>query len=162
MIAPTTGKATIFGYDVATEMEQIRTMMGVCPQHNILFPQLTVLEHLNIFAEFKGKAREEVEKEIETLLIDLNLESKKDVYSMNLSGGYKRKLCLGMALVGGSKIVFLDEPSSGMDVTARREMWDMLKKYKQDRIIILTTHYMEEADNLGDRIGIMSHGQMLC
>ena len=96
------------------------------------------------------------------LLKDLNLKSKENVLSMNLSGGYKRKLSLGIALVGGSKVVFLDEPSSGMDVTARREMWDMLKKYRSNRIIILTTHYMEEADNLGDRIGIMSHGKMLC
>jgi len=67
-----------------------------------------------------------------------------------------------MALIAGSKLVFLDEPSSGMDTTARREMWDMLKSYRENRIIILTTHYMEEADNLGDRVGIMSHGNMMC
>lgn len=74
----------------------------------------------------------------------------------------KRKLQLGMALIGGSKLIFLDEPSSGLDTTARREMWDMLKRYREGRIIVLTTHYMEEADCLGDRIGIMSHGKMMC
>jgi ATP-binding cassette subfamily A (ABC1) protein 3 len=162
MLAASRGDATIYGYNIKTQMREIRKMMGFCPQHNILFPRLTVREHLNVFALFKGMPRENINEEIKLLLKDLHLESKKDVLSMNLSGGYKRKLSLGIALVGGSKIVFLDEPSSGMDVTARREMWDMLKKYKNDRIIILTTHYMEEADNLGDRIGIMSHGQMLC
>ena len=100
--------------------------------------------------------------EIDQLLKDLNFESRANMFSKNLSGGYKRKLSLGIALCGGSKVVFLDEPSSGMDTTARREMWDMLKKYKDGRIIILTTHYMEEADSLGDRIGIMSHGKMIC
>ena len=162
MMAATHGKASIYGYDIRTEMKELRKMMGICPQHNILFPRLTVKEHLSIFADFKGMPRKQIELEIDQLLKDLNLENKKNVLSQNLSGGYKRKLSLGIALVGGSKIVFLDEPSSGMDVTARREMWDMLKKYKNDRIIILTTHYMEEADNLGDRIGIMSQGQMLC
>ena len=162
MLSASQGKASIYGYDILTEMGEIRKIMGICPQHNILFPKLTVKEHLHIFADFKGMSRNEINDEIEVLLKDLNLKNKENVMSMNLSGGYKRKLSLGIALVGGSKVVFLDEPSSGMDVTARREMWDMLKKYKNDRIIILTTHYMEEADNLGDRIGIMSHGKMLC
>ena len=162
MLAASTGEAKIYGYDIKTQMKQIRKIMGICPQHNILFPQLTVREHLSIFADFKRTNSEGVKDEINQLLKDLNLENKQQVLSKNLSGGYKRKLSLGIALVGGSKVVFLDEPSSGMDVTARREMWDMLKKYKAGRIIILTTHYMEEADNLGDRIGIMSHGQMLC
>ena len=161
MMSASEGKASIYGYNVPTEMKEIRKMMGICPQHNILFPKLTVKEHLSIFADFKGMPKKEINEEIEMLLKDLNLKNKENVLSMNLSGGYKRKLSLGIALVGGSKVVFLDEPSSGMDVTARREMWDMLKKYRNDRIIILTTHYMEEADNLGDRIGIMSHGKML-
>ena len=162
MISKGKGKASIYGYDIDTQMSEIRKIMGYCPQHNILFPRLTVKEHLMIFASFKGTENQGLSDEIDQLIKDLNLESRKNYMSKDLSGGYKRKLSLGIALVGGSKIVFLDEPSSGMDVTARREMWDMLKKYKQDRIIILTTHYMEEADNLGDRIGIMSHGQMLC
>ena len=162
MLAASRGEASIYGYNIKTQMKEIRKMMGFCPQHNILFPRLTVKEHLDVYALFKGMPRKQIDEEIKHMLKDLNLESKKDVLSANLSGGYKRKLSLGIALVGGSKIVFLDEPSSGMDVTARREMWDMLKRYKNDRIIILTTHYMEEADNLGDRIGIMSHGQMLC
>jgi ATP-binding cassette, subfamily A (ABC1), member 3 len=161
MLAASTGKAHIYGYDIKTQMKQIRKMMGICPQHNILFPNLTAREHLSIFADFKGMDRKLKNDEIEQLLKDLNFEGKQNLVSSKLSGGFKRKLSLGIALVGGSKVVFLDEPSSGMDVTARREMWDMLKKYRTGRVIILTTHYMEEADNLGDRIGIMSQGQML-
>jgi ATP-binding cassette subfamily A (ABC1) protein 3 len=162
MMSSTSGEAEIYGHDIKTDMRNIRKFLGYCPQHNILFPKLTVREHLSVFADFKGMPKAQIKDEIDQLLKDLNLTSRKDVLSKDLSGGYKRKLSLGIALIGGSKVVFLDEPSSGMDVTARREMWDMLKKYKNDRIIILTTHYMEEADNLGDRIGIMSRGQMLC
>lgn len=162
MLAASSGKASIYGYDVKNDMKELRKMMGICPQHNILFPKLSVKEHLSIFADFKGMDRKEIDDEIERLLKDLHLDHKANVLSKDLSGGYKRKLSLGIALVGGSKIVFLDEPSSGLDATSRREMWEMLKRYKSDRIIILTTHYMEEADNLGDRIGIMSNGQMLC
>lgn len=162
MLAASSGEASIYGLDVKTDMKEIRKTLGFCPQHNILYNKLTVREHLSIFADFKGMNRKDAKVEIDQLLKDLNLESKANILAMNLSGGYKRKLSLGIALVGGSKVVFLDEPSSGMDVTARREMWDMLKKYKNNRIIILTTHYMEEADNLGDRIGIMSQGQMIC
>ncbi|CAI2385685.1 unnamed protein product [Moneuplotes crassus] len=162
MMSPTSGQASVYGYDIKEDMKSLRKIMGYCPQHNILFPKLTVVEHLKIFADFKGQKSDEIQEEIDEILKDLNMADKRNVLSKNLSGGYKRKLSLGIALIGGSKIVFLDEPSSGMDVTARREMWDMLKKYKNDRIILLTTHYMEEADNLGDRIGIMSQGKMLC
>ena len=79
-----------------------------------------------------------------------------------LSGGNKRKLSVCIALCGGSRFVLLDEPTSGMDLGARRNLWDMLKSYKRDRIVILTTHYMDEADVLGDRIGIMAKGQLMC
>ena len=79
-----------------------------------------------------------------------------------MSGGSKRKLSVAIALVGNSKLVVLDEPTAGMDLSARRKLWNMLKKYKQDRIIILTTHYMDEADILGDRIGIMNEGELVC
>ena len=115
-----------------------------------------------MYATFKGQSRKKTNQEIDKLLQELHLEDKKHTISKRLSGGMKRKLQLGMALIGDSKLVFLDEPSSGLDTTSRREMWDMLKNYREDRIIILTTHYMEEADNLGDRVGIMSHGKMMC
>ena len=96
--------------------------------------------------------------EIDKMLIDVDLESSKDTIAKNLSGGSRRKLSVAIALIGGSKLVLLDEPTAGLDLTARRKLWNMLKTYKNNRIIILTTHYMDEADILGDRIGIMTAG----
>lgn len=91
-------------------------------------------------------------------MIDVDLYQYRNTIAKNLSGGSRRKLSVAIALIGGSKLVLLDEPTAGMDLTARRRLWNMLKNYKNNRIIILTTHYMDEADILGDRIGIMSEG----
>jgi ATP-binding cassette, subfamily A (ABC1), member 3 len=96
------------------------------------------------------------------MLKDVDLWQFKDTLATNLSGGSKRKLSVAIALIGNSKLVVLDEPTAGMDLSARRKLWNMLKNYKQGRIIILTTHYMDEADILGDRIGIMNEGELIC
>lgn len=96
------------------------------------------------------------------MIVDSDLESHQDTRAGNLSGGYKRKLSVAIALIGGSKLVLLDEPTAGMDLSARRKLWNMLKGHKNGRIIILTTHYMDEADILGDRIGIMAGGKLVC
>jgi ATP-binding cassette, subfamily A (ABC1), member 3 len=101
-------------------------------------------------------------KEINQLLADVDLWDFRDTLACNLSGGNKRKLSVAIALISNSKLVVLDEPTAGMDLSARRKLWNMLKKYKQGRIIILTTHYMDEADILGDRIGIMNEGELVC
>lgn len=93
---------------------------------------------------------------------DVDLWHFKDTLASDLSGGSKRKLSVAIALIGNSKLVVLDEPTAGMDLSARRKLWNMLKNYKQGRIIILTTHYMDEADILGDRIGIMNEGELIC
>jgi len=93
---------------------------------------------------------------------DVDVWDHRDTISKALSGGNRRKLCVALALVADSKLVLLDEPTAGMDLTARRRLWDMLKDYKKDRIIILTTHNMDEADILGDRVGIMSGGSLKC
>jgi ATP-binding cassette subfamily A (ABC1) protein 3 len=100
--------------------------------------------------------------EIQKMMKDVDLLMYKDTMAMNLSGGNRRKLSVAIALIGNSKFVLLDEPTAGMDLSARRKLWNMLKNYKHNRIIILTTHYMDEADILGDRIGIMSGGQLIC
>lgn len=93
---------------------------------------------------------------------DVDVIGHRNTVAMNLSGGNKRKLSVAIALIGGSKLVLLDEPTAGMDLSARRKLWNMLKNYKHNRIIILTTHYMDEADILGDRIGIMTRGSLTC
>ena len=95
-------------------------------------------------------------------MTDVGVADKRDTKSCQLSGGNKRKLSVAIALCAGSKFVLLDEPSSGLDLSARRELWNMLRKQKKDRVILLTTHYMDEADILGDRIGIMHAGKMTC
>jgi len=120
------------------------------------------MEHLDLFFELKGGDPAKKAKEIDDMVRDVALTVDKDKQSGSLSGGNKRKLSVSIALIGQSKLVLLDEPTSGMDLSARRALWNMLRKYRRDRIIILTTHYMDEADVLGDRIGIMAQGQLKC
>jgi ATP-binding cassette, subfamily A (ABC1), member 3 len=136
--------------------------MGVCPQHDVLFDYLTPKEQLSIFYDFKLGHKVGKDKEISDLIRDVGLEEDQDKPANSLSGGNRRKLSVAIALCGGSKLVLLDEPTAGMDLGARRGLWDMLKSYKTDRIIILTTHYMDEADVLGDRIAIMAQGELKC
>ena len=144
-------------------MDEFRKILGICPQHDVLFPNLTVKEHLRLFCTFKGLTNDDdINNEIDKSLHDFSLEPKKDTIVEKLSGGQKRKLSIAIALVGGSKVIFLDEPTSGMDITSRRNLWDILKRYCDNRIIVLTTHYMEEAAVLGKRIGIISDGNMVC
>eukprot|EP00347_Sterkiella_histriomuscorum_P006793 403351411 len=150
------------GADMQEDIEQVRQFLGVCPQHDILFDLLTPEEHLDIFCDFKGVSKKEKKQQISKMLDDVGVLEHKDKEARNLSGGNKRKLSVAIALIGGSKLVLLDEPTAGMDLTARRKLWNMLKDYKQNRIIILTTHYMDEADILGDRIGIMTGGKLTC
>ena len=165
MLRPSAGFATVYGYDVFQyDLDDVRRFMGVCPQHDILFDLLTPWEHLSIFQDFKGseKSRADKRKEIEKLLKDVGIWDMRNTKAKNLSGGSKRKLSVAIALCGDSKFVMLDEPTSGMDLQARRSLWNMLRAYRNNRIIILTTHYMDEADVLGDRIGIMAQGKLVC
>jgi len=143
-------------------MQSIRRNLGVCPQHDILFPLLTVEEHLSMFAAFKGLKGAALKEEVETMIKSVGLTEKRNVYSQYLSGGQKRKLSVGIAFIGGSRVVFLDEPTSGMDPYSRRFTWNVIKQYREGRVIILTTHFMDEADLLGDRIAIMGDGKLLC
>ncbi|CAI8053623.1 ATP-binding cassette sub-family A member 3 [Geodia barretti] len=162
LYTPTGGTAVINGYDIRSNMDQIRHSLGICPQHNVLFDRLTVLEHLKFFARIKGVRGKDVVKEAECMIEDLQLQDKKNTPSLKLSGGMKRKLSAGIALIGGSKFVVLDEPTSGIDPYARRAIWDLLIRYKEGRTILLTTHSMDEADLLGDRIAIMAEGKLRC
>jgi ABC-type multidrug transport system ATPase subunit len=128
----------------------------------VLWKELTCLEHVTLFGGFRGIKRSEARQSGLQILEDCGLTPKVNAQAGSLSGGMKRKLCLSLALVGDPQLCFLDEPSSGMDPQARRDTWDLLRRQKEGRIIVLTTHYMDEADILGDRIGIMAHGQLMC
>ncbi|KAI9543439.1 hypothetical protein NQZ68_012090 [Dissostichus eleginoides] len=162
LFPPTSGTALINGYDILSDMDSIRKYLGMCPQHNVLFNDLTVEEHIYFYARLKGLSRQEVQTEMEQMIEDVGLLHKRKDLAKNLSGGMQRKLSVAIAFVGGSKIVILDEPTAGVDPYARRGIWDLLLKYKQGRTIILSTHHMDEADILGDRIAIISNGKMRC
>lgn len=162
LFPPTSGTAYIMGKDIRTELSSIRQNLGVCPQHNVLFDMLTVEEHIWFYARLKGLSEEKVKTEMEQMVIDVGLPNKKKCKTSQLSGGMQRKLSVALAFVGGSKVVILDEPTAGVDPYSRRGIWDLLLKYRQGRTIILSTHHMDEADILGDRIAIISHGKLCC
>ncbi|XP_058116459.1 phospholipid-transporting ATPase ABCA3-like [Anopheles ziemanni] len=160
VFSPTGGTALINDCDIRTNIEGARKSLGLCPQHNVLFNEMTVAEHIRFFARLKGVERKDIPKEIDHYVSVLQLEDKRHAQSHTLSGGMKRKLAVGVALCGGSKVVFCDEPTSGMDPTARRALWDLLIQEKKGRTILLSTHFMDEADILGDRIAIMADGEL--
>uniref|UniRef100_A0A3P8X9U6 ATP-binding cassette sub-family A member 2 n=1 Tax=Esox lucius TaxID=8010 RepID=A0A3P8X9U6_ESOLU len=162
LFPPTSGSATIYGHDIRTDMERIRQNLGMCPQHNVLFDKLSVEEHLWFYSKLKGMAEEDIRKETDKMIEDLELNNKRHSLVQTLSGGMKRKLSVAIAFVGGSRAVILDEPTAGVDPYARRAIWDLILKYKQGRTILLSTHHMDEADLLGDRIAIISHGKLKC
>jgi ATP-binding cassette, subfamily A (ABC1), member 3 len=156
------GAVSMYGEDIHDNMDRVRQFIGVCPQHDILFDELTVREHLVFYGQLKGVSKAQVEDAAREKIDELGLGEKADALSKTLSGGQKRKLSLAIALIGDSKVIFLDEPSSGVDPLSRRDMWQVLQRYKKDRVIILTTHFMDEADLLGDRIAILSKGRVRC
>ena len=157
---PDNGDIFLNNISVVTNKKYLYKNIGLCQQENIFFDYLTVSEHLKYMIEIKG-----LEKDIEqinTLINKIDLKDKKDAICKTLSGGEKRKLCIALALIGDSQLVLLDEPISGLDVIAKKALWDFLNEYKQNRIIILTTHSLDEAEYLGDRIGIMNDGDFIC
>ncbi|XP_078526803.1 phospholipid-transporting ATPase ABCA7 [Lissotriton helveticus] len=162
LIPPSSGTAYVLGRDIRTEMDSVRTAMGMCPQHNVLFDILTVEEHVWFYGRLKGLTNEQVKEESKQLIRDVGLTHKSKEQTRSLSGGMQRKLSVAIAFVGGSKVVILDEPTAGVDPYSRRGIWDLVLKYRKGRTIILSTHYMDEADLLGDRIAIISQGRLRC
>ena len=164
MYEATEGKAIYDGINIldSNNMDLFREKLGICPQHDILFENLNIREHLEMFSIFKGVESNNVETEVNKVLHDFQLENIQYMIAKNLSAGQRRKLSIAIALIGGSQVIFLDEPSSGMDITSRRNLWEILKRQCEGKIIILTTHYMEEASVLGQRIGIINAGHMKC
>ena len=143
---PTSGDVLVGDYSVRLQTKQARKSLALCPQENVLYNELSCAEHLKLYAVLKDHPWSDLENEVEKVLSMVDLVEKRDAMSTDLSGGMKRKLCLGIAMVADSKILVLDEPTSGMDPEARRRIWDTLQDVRQERTILLTTHYMEEAD----------------
>jgi len=146
MYGATSGQIYVNGFNVFTQTANARRSVGLCPQENIIFNELTVAQHLGLFAMLKDYPAAKVNQEVKHILDLLKLSDKKNVLATKLSGGMKRKLSLGIALVGDTETLILDEPTSGMDPDARRVIWDLLMQIRRSRTILLTTHYMEEAD----------------
>lgn len=164
ILSPSSGTASVYGFNICiiNHLAKIRSMTGVCLQENILLDDLNAKEHFIIFARLKGIPENKIQSEVETMLCDVDLFENKLTPSKNLSGGQKRKLCVGIALIGNPKIIYLDEPTSGVDPFSRRLLWTFLQKKKEGRIIVLTTHSMDEADILADRKAIISKGNLKC
>ena len=164
MYEATKGKAIFDGNNIldSNNMSIFREKVGICPQHDTLFEELTIREHLEMFSIFKGVPKDKVNEEVSKILHDFQIEDIQNMLAGNLSAGQRRKLSIAISLIGGSEVIFLDEPSSGMDITSRRNLWEILKHQVVGKIIILTTHYMEEASVLGKRIGIINAGKMKC
>lgn len=151
----------IYGHNLVTDLDGVRQSLGLCQQFDVLFDYLTCKEHLELVCELKDIPRGEVQGQIAEILQIVMLGDHVNKISKSLSGGMKRKLSLAMALVGGSQLIILDEPTSGLDVESRRQVWDLIKRIKMNRSIIMSSQHLEEADELADRICIMSHGKLL-
>lgn len=157
---PTSGEALIFGRSIHTGMEEIRSFMGVCPQHDILFNELTAKEHMFLFAGIKNVPFDKIAALTEDRLGAVRLLGVKDTFTEGYSGGMKRRLSVAISTLGDPRIIFLDEPTTGMDPINRRYVWSFLEHFKEGRAMILTTHSMEEADILGDQVAIMTLGRV--
>eukprot|EP01105_Mastigella_eilhardi_P023001 TRINITY_DN5750_c0_g1_i2.p1 TRINITY_DN5750_c0_g1~~TRINITY_DN5750_c0_g1_i2.p1 ORF type:complete len:1644 (-),score=438.19 TRINITY_DN5750_c0_g1_i2:58-4989(-) len=165
LIPPTSGDALVEGLSIRTSMDEVRRRIGVCPQHDLLYDDLTAEEHLTLFGRLKGIPRSQIAAKVREMIEAVDLQEvlqTKNKLVRTFSGGMKRKLSLAIALIGDSKVVFLDEPSSGVDPLSRHKLWTLLKQSKEGRTIVLTTHSMEEADVLSDRIFIMADGRFKC
>jgi len=162
VVPVTSGDAVIFGNSISDDLDKIRDITGVCPQHDILWNELTAREHLKIFAEMKGIPNQDIKNMIDEKLKEVFLTDVGNQQAGTFSGGMKRRLSVAMSTIGNPKIIFMDEPTTGMDPGNRRHVWNMIEKVKKGRVIILTTHSMEEADVLGDQIAIMVSGKLKC
>ncbi len=157
-LLPSAGHISVFGrrVDCKWDLQKIHENLGYCPQDDILLEDLTVQEHLRLFAGLKGRGDEEVRLRSH----ELDLASVLDKQVKTLSGGFKRRLSVALALTGDPRLVILDEPSSGMDTTSRRALWAALKQNRGDRVLLVSTHSMEEADAMADRLAILVHGTL--
>jgi len=159
LILPTEGEIKIAGYDIAKDSVKIKEIVNVSPQETAIAPNLTVKENLDFMAgvyKIKNK-NEKIGKLVKTFKLQEVLKQK----AKTLSGGWQRKLSIAISLINDPKVLFLDEPTLGLDVLARRELWTVIESLKGTITIILTTHYMEEAESLADRVGIMDKGKLI-
>lgn len=158
---PTAGDATVGGRSIIHEPEQVKRLIGVSPQETAVAPNLSVQENLELICGIHGFSKGKTKEKIRELSRQFSLDSVLLRKAGKLSGGWQRRVSIAMALISEPKILFLDEPTLGLDVLARHDLWDVIRTLKGRVTIVLTTHYMEEAEALSDRIGIMKNGKLL-
>jgi len=148
------GSVNVLGHDVSkkSDLEALRQITGVCPQQDCLYDFLTCSEHIELYARLKGVAGHKVKNKVAELLEALGLVEEANNLTSGLRSGVKRRLCLALALIGDPKVLLLDEPTAGMDQSSRRCVWQLLQNIKQDKVILLMTSFMDEADLLAGRI----------
>ncbi|MDE6024017.1 MAG: ATP-binding cassette domain-containing protein [Lachnospiraceae bacterium] len=157
---PTSGDALVMGHSILTELSAVKQISNFSPQETSVAPNLTVRENLEFFAKIYGADKEKASKLVEEMIEKFSLQEVEKSKAKTLSGGWQRKLSIAMALISSPKVLFLDEPTLGLDVLARRELWSIIEKLKGNMTIVLTTHYMEEAEQLSDEIAIMVNGEI--
>ncbi|MBQ6809421.1 MAG: ABC transporter ATP-binding protein, partial [Clostridia bacterium] len=155
------GDAIVGGYSITNEPVQVKRLIGVSPQETAVAPNLSVKENLELICGIHGFSKEQTKEKIQELVAQFSLDDVLLRKAGKLSGGWQRRVSIAMALIGEPKILFLDEPTLGLDVLARHDLWEVIRSLKGKITIILTTHYMEEAEALSDRIGIMKNGRLL-
>ena len=161
LYAPTSGEAFLLGKSILNDTADVKSFIAVSPQETAVAPKLTVRENLELICGIYAFPKSKTEEKIRELTNTLSLNAVMNKKAGKLSGGYARRLSIAMALISEPKILFLDEPTLGLDVIARSELWDIIHTLKGKVTIILTTHYMEEAEELSDRIAIMKDGKLL-
>lgn len=160
LLSPTSGTASVCGHDIVEEPMEVKSLINVSPQETAVAPNLSVRENLELICGLYGFDKEKTRQKTDAIIEQFNLSSIVKKSAKTLSGGWQRRLSIAMALISEPKVLFLDEPTLGLDVLARRELWDVIHALKGKITIILTTHYLEEAESLCDRIAIMRSGQL--
>lgn len=160
LLVPTAGEATVLGYSLKTDLPQIKACIAVSPQETAVAPNLTVRENLEMIAGIYGADRISAREKADRMIGEFHLGQIERSKAKTLSGGWQRRLSIAMALISEPKLLFLDEPTLGLDVLARRELWKVIGALKGKVTVILTTHYLEEAQALADRISIMNSGTL--
>ena len=157
---PTSGDATVMGHSVVSESDKVKAIINVSPQETAVAAKLSVRENLEFIARVYGARKIEARRMADEMLDEFSMREVERSRASTLSGGWQRRLSIAMALITRPQVLFLDEPTLGLDVLARRELWHIIEGLKGKMTIILTTHYLEEAESLCDRIGVMAHGTL--
>ncbi|XP_071381008.1 uncharacterized protein abca12 [Centroberyx affinis] len=164
LFAPSSGTIEVYGRDMQNNIDDVRKELGVCMQYDVHFDHMTTKEHLLLYGQIKAPhwSRRELHEQVRKILEETGMYAHRHKRVGTLSGGMKRKLSISIAFIGGSRLVVLDEPTTGVDPCSRRSIWDIVIQYKRDRTIIMSTHHLDEAEVLSDRIAFLERGGLKC